>query len=216
MDERFWKACWETQEIGFHLSEVNPVLHAFWNQLSLDSSATVLVPLCGKSLDLKWLAQQGFDVVGVELSQLAVDAFFSEQSIHADIQTKDKFQLYTSKQLALWCGNIFDFPEAQLETIQAVYDRGALVALPPDIRKAYMRKLLQGLPNKARWLLVTFEYDESLMQGPPFSVSQNEVQKYFEGYDIRLVNKKEMIAIMPKAQSLGLKSIHQCVYMVTP
>ena len=216
MDEKFWSACWETQEIGFHLPEVNPVLHAFWSQLSLDSSAKVLVPLCGKSLDLKWLAQQGCQVVGVELSQLAVDAFFSEQSIQPDIQTKEEFQLYTSKQLEVWCGNIFDFPDAQLETIQAVYDRGALVALPPDIRKAYMQKLLQGLPNKARWLLVTFEYNESLMQGPPFSVSKNEVQEYFEGYNIRLVNRKEMIETMPKAQNQGLNSIHQCVYMITP
>ncbi len=216
MDERFWSTCWETQEIGFHLSEVNPVLLAFWSQLSLDSSAKVLVPLCGKSLDLEWLAQQGCHVVGVELSQLAVDAFFSEQSVQPNIQTKDKFQLYTSKQLEVWCGNIFDFPGAQLEVIQAVYDRGALVALPPDIRKAYMKKLLQGLPNKARWLLVTFEYNEILMQGPPFSVSKNEVEEYFEGYDIRLVNKKEMIEAMPKAQNLGLNSIHECVYMITP
>jgi len=216
MDEKFWSACWETQEIGFHLPEVNPVLHAFWSQLSLDSSAKVLVPLCGKSLDLKWLAQQGCQVVGVELSQLAVDAFFSEQSIQPDIQTKEEFQLYTSKQLEVWCGNIFDIPDAQLETIQAVYDRGALVALPPDIRKTYMQKLLQGLQNKARWLLVTFEYNESLMQGPPFSVSQNEVQEYFRGYDIRLVNKKEMIETMPKAQNQRLNSIHQCVYVITP
>ena len=216
MDEKFWTACWETQEIGFHLPEVNPVLLAFWSQLSLDSSAKVLVPLCGKSLDLKWLVQQGCHVVGVELSQLAVDAFFSEQSIQPDIQTNDKFQLYASKQLKIWCGDIFDFPDTQLEMIQAVYDRGALVALPADMRKAYMQKLLQGLPNKARWLLVTFEYDESFMQGPPFSVSQNEVQMYFEGYDIRQVNKKEMIETMPKAQNLGLNSIHQCVYMITP
>jgi len=216
MDEKFWTACWETQEIGFHLPEVNPVLLAFWSQLSLDSSAKVLVPLCGKSLDLKWLVQQGCHVVGVELSQLAVDTFFSEQSIQPDIQTKEEFQLYTSKQLEVWCGNIFDIPDAQLETIQAVYDRGALVALPPDIRKTYMQKLLQGLQNKARWLLVTFEYNESLMQGPPFSVSQNEVQEYFRGYDIRLVNKKEMIETMPKAQNQRLNSIHQCVYVITP
>jgi len=216
MDEKFWTACWETQEIGFHLPEVNPVLLAFWSQLSLDSSAKVLVPLCGKSLDLKWLVQQGCHVVGVELSQLAVDAFFSEQSIQPDVQTKEEFQLYTSKQLEVWCGNIFDIPDAQLETIQAVYDRGALVALPPDIRKTYMQKLLQGLQNKARWLLVTFEYNESLMQGPPFSVSQNEVQEYFRGYDIRLVNKKEMIETMPKAQNQRLNSIHQCVYVITP
>lgn len=216
MDEKFWNTCWETQEIGFHLPEINPVLLEFWSQLSIDSSAKVLVPLCGKSLDLKWLQQQGNHVVGVELSQLAVDAFFSEQSIQPDIQAKDKFQLYTNKQLELWCGNIFDFPEAQLETIQAVYDRGALVALPPAMRKAYVEKLLKGLPNKARWLLVTFEYDEGLMQGPPFNVSQNEVQQYFEGYDVRLVNKKEMIETMPKAQNLGLNSIRQCVYMITP
>lgn len=216
MDERFWNACWETQEIGFHLREVNSVLLEFWSELSLDLNAKVLVPLCGKSLDLKWLAQQGSYVVGVELSPLAVNAFFSEQSIQHDIQTKEEFQLYTSKQLEVWCGNIFDFPDAQLGTIQAVYDRGALVALPLDIRKAYMQKLLQGLPNKARWLLVTFEYDESLMQGPPFSVSQNEVREYFEGCGIRLVDRKEMIEVMPKAQNLGLKSIHQCVYIVTP
>jgi len=216
MDERFWSRCWETQEIGFHLPEVNPALHAFWNQLSLDSSAKVLLPLCGKSLDLKWLAQQGCHVVGVELSQLAVDAFFSEQSIQPDRQANDKFQLYTSNQLEIWCGDIFDFPDSQLEMIQAVYDRAALVALPSDMRKAYIQKLLEGLPNKTRWLLVTLEYDENLMHGPPFSVSQNEVQEYFEGYDIRLVNKKEMIEVMPKAQSLGLKSIQQCVYVITP
>ena len=132
MDETFWHTCWEKQEIGFHLPEVNPALFAFWDQLHIDLGANILIPLCGKSLDLAWLLEKGFHVVGVELSQLAVDAFVAEHSIQVDVEAKDKFRLYASKQLELWCGNIFDFPEVKLESIQAVYDRGALVALPPE------------------------------------------------------------------------------------
>jgi thiopurine S-methyltransferase len=84
------------------------------------------------------------------------------------------------------------------------------------MRKAYMEKLLRGLPHSTKWLLVTFEYDEARMQGPPFSVCQNEVGEYFKKYNVCLVNKEEMIGSMPKAQSLGLSSIHQCVYVIAP
>ncbi|MBL4607481.1 MAG: thiopurine S-methyltransferase [Pseudomonadales bacterium] len=214
MDENFWNTCWETQEIGFHMPEVNPVLLEFWSQLAIPSGEKVLVPLCGKSLDLKWLMEQGQHVVGVELSKLAVEAFFSEQSISPQVESKNGLQLYTSDQLALWCGNIFSFPESELESIQAVYDRGALVALPFGMRKSYMEKLLNGLSGSESWLLVTFEYDESLMQGPPFSIPKSEVQQYFEGYEVCLVDKKEMIHSVPKAKKLGLSSIVQCVYVI--
>ena len=216
MDEKFWKECWEQDEIGFHLNEVNPVLSQYWNQLPLKSGSGVFVPLCGKSLDLIWLLKQDFHVVGVELSKIAVDAFFLEQAIKPIIQKRDKFQCYQSNQLALFCGSLFDLSEPHLENIQAVYDRASLVALPLEMRQRYMDKLLKALPRSASWLLVTFEYDENIMQGPPFSVSQSEVRGYFEGYDVRLVGEDEMIGSMPKAQKMGLGSIRQCVYVMTP
>ena len=216
MDEEFWKRCWEQDEIGFHLNKVNPVLPKYWNQLPHTSGSNVFVPLCGKSLDLIWLMKQGFYVVGVELSKLAVDAFFMEQAIKPIIQNKDEFQHYKSNQLALWCGSLFDLSGSHLENIQAVYDRGSLVALPLKMRRRYMDKLLNALPRSASWLLITFEYDENIMQGPPFNVNQSEVLGYFDGYDVRLVGEEEMIGSMPKAQSMGLGSIRQCVYVIRP
>ena len=81
MQPEFWHDRWQRNQIGFHQEQVNPCLERLWPQLELPRGARVLVPLCGKSLDLSWLAASGFEVLGVELSQTAVEQFFSEQRV---------------------------------------------------------------------------------------------------------------------------------------
>ena len=174
MEVDFWHDRWEKNLTGFHLDEVNPHLRENWAALNLKSGSRVFVPLCGKSLDLLWLADQGYEVVGIELSPLAVKAFFSENGLEAKLTHIDGLEYWQSDNISLFCGDFFSLTTEILGTIDAVYDRASLIALPPAMRKDYAAKLTE-LAQTAPKLLVTLEYDQSKMDGPPFSVSQEEV-----------------------------------------
>ena len=134
MDEDFWQQRWARNEIGFHLNEVNPYLQQFWPALNVAPGAQVLVPLCGKSLDMLWLAEQGYRVLGVELAQAAVEAFFSEQGLVADIDQVGAFRRYRSGAIEVLCGDFFSLTAADLLECRALYDRAALIALPAPMR----------------------------------------------------------------------------------
>jgi thiopurine S-methyltransferase len=215
MEPDFWHQRWQQNKIGFHQGEVNPYLRKYWQALGVPAPARILVPLCGKSLDLLWLVQQGYQVEGVELSELAVRAFFEEQGIAAQHSRHGDWQVWESDQLRLWCGDFFKLNAAQLGPIDAVYDRAALIALPAAMRQAYVRHM-QSLVGEVPHLLITLEYPQAKMDGPPFSVEPAEVEALFgERYSgIQAHACDDVLSHNAHLQQRGLERLNECVYLL--
>ena len=189
MDRHFWKQRWENNEIGFHQSEVNPLLIELFKQLLLAKGNRVFVPLCGKTLDIAWLLSKGHCVAGAELSQVAVEQLFIELGIKPNISSLGNIDRYSAKNIDIFVGDIFNLSRQVLGPVDAIYDRAALVALPEEMRQKYTLHLLT-ISNKAPQLLLSYEYDQSLMAGPPFSISHVEVkQHYADHYRLSLVKE---------------------------
>lgn len=215
MNPEFWLENWRNNKIGFHQPVINPYLTAFWRQLDFTAGSQVFVPLCGKSLDLLWLRQQEHKVLGVEVSDLAVDSFFSENGLTYSKFKKDDFQHYQAERLTILQGDFFELTADHLQGVQGVFDRASLVALPFELRQKYVRHLTNILPSKARILLVSFEYDQSLMNGPPFSVIEAEIQAlYQDSYDIELFLVQDALDLYPQFKSLGFNDLEEKVYLL--
>lgn len=176
MEPKFWQERWARNQIGFHLPEVNPYLLRYWPSLTLAQGAKVLVPLCGKSLDLMWLASNGYHVLGVELSEQAVDAFFREQNLTPRITWHGVFKVYQADLIEIWCGDFFALDAGALADCTALYDRAALIALPPLMRAQYAEQLNSLLRPDCQGLLITLDYDQTQKAGPPFAVTDDEVK----------------------------------------
>ncbi len=178
MDAKFWHQKWERGEIGFHQSEVNPSLQAHFGGLKVPAGARVFLPLCGKTLDISWLLAQGYRVVGAELSELAVQALFDNLAVQPDIVRHDHLLHYSAQDLEIFVGDVFALSEALLGPVDAVYDRAALVALPPETRPKYAAHTTE-ITRVAPQLLISYEYDQILRKGPPFSVESAEIDQIF-------------------------------------
>ena len=177
MQADFWHQRWATNQNGFHQSEVNPYLQKYWAALGIEPAARVLVPLCGKSLDLSWLAGQGHPVLGVELSEKAVQEFFSEQGLTPLVSQNGAFKVYSAGAVEIWCGDFFSLRAEDVIGCAALYDRAAIIALPPVMRGRYVDHLDKVLPKHCKGLLITLDYDQAKIDGPPFSVPDEEVQR---------------------------------------
>ncbi|WP_194787793.1 thiopurine S-methyltransferase [Pseudomonas sp. UFMG81] len=213
MESAFWHKRWADNQIGFHQAQVNPYLQAHWPALGLAPGARVLVPLCGKSLDLVWLAAQGYRVLGVELSRKAVEGFFVEQGLAAEVSRRGAFEVWRGGEVELWCGDIFDLRVEDVADCTGLYDRAALIALPPAMRERYMA-LLDTLLPACKGLLVTLDYDQALIDGPPFSVSDEEVRRGFADWQVEEAGQAQIIADSPKFQSAGVSSLVERVYRI--
>lgn len=213
MNPDFWHERWESRQIGFHRDEVHPYLARFWPALGIAPGSRVFVPLCGKSNDLLWLCAQGHEVVGVEVSPIAVREFFEENRLTPTISTVDSFQCYECDGICLYCGDFFALTASHLAGVSAVYDRAALVALPPEMRGDYARHLLELLPSGAKTLLVAFEYPQHEMPGPPFNVDGAEITALFGTQcDIRLLLEADILAQEPRFRDKGVTRLKEVVY----
>ena len=177
MGPEFWHSRWAAGQIGFHQAEVNPYLQQFWPTLQVAVGARVLVPLCGKSVDMTWLCGQGLQVVGVELSEAAAQAYFSERNIQPVVERRGAFTVYADDHCEIWCGDFFELTLAEIGVCSALYDRAALIALPVEMRARYAEHLGRLLPSACLGLLVTLDYQQSEIDGPPFAVTQQEVRQ---------------------------------------
>lgn len=187
MKHDFWHNKWEKNEIGFHLPEANPLLVKYFPTLNLPQGARVFLPLCGKTLDIAWLLAQGYRVVGAELSKLAIQDLFNQLNLTPTITKLDEITHYSADNIDMFVGDIFKVTPAMLGKVDAVYDRAALVALPEDMRKAYSAHLM-ALTHNAPQLLICFEYDQTIHQGPPFSICTGEVKQHYQiAYDLTLL-----------------------------
>lgn len=186
----FWQEKWERGETGFHEPQANPLLTRHIAALDLPAGARIFVPLCGMSQDMVWLAGQGFHVTGCELSDIAVRRFFSDLGITPDIRDAEALRCFSAGTIRIFAGNIFDLMPDLLGPMDGIYDRAALIALPEDLRRAYVAHLL-SLTGPVPELLVTLDYDQSCLKGPPFSVDEAFLREcYGQAYAFTLLESR--------------------------
>jgi len=216
MQHEFWHQRWQQHQIGFHSHEVNPHLQLHWPKLAIEPNSRVFVPLCGKSNDMLWLLAQGYQVVGVELSPLAVEAFFSENGLQPTTYPHGDFVISESDGIQILCGDFFALRSADLGKIDAVYDRASLVALPYDMRIDYIAHLSALLAPDVNILLVAFDYPQHEMTGPPFSVHNEEVEKLYHAWcEIELLANEDVIEREPHFKERGLSQLREQIYRLT-
>ena len=213
VDNQHWLDRWKENRIGFHETSVNQYLENYLPQLALPEGATVFMPLCGKALDINWLAQHGYEVIGIELSQLAVEAFFEENSLDYERVVSDRFAIYTSGKIKLLQGDFFDLRNDDLSSCDFVYDRAALIAMELADRPRYYTHMLSVIPRASSMLLITLEYDQSEMLGPPFSVPTDEVYRYYSAaFSLSLLESNEIVDERPRWRKVGLSALRESVF----
>ena len=214
MDSDYWSQRWVEGRVEWHQDTVLPWLQKYWPSLALDSDSRVLVPLCGKSLDMPWLAECGHRVLGIEMVPLAIEQFFADSGLHPQ-RSQDEAGLtrYTAGAIEVVNVNVFDVEPATLATCRAVYDRAALIALPPSIRERYLSHMYGSLAADASGLLITLEYPQNEMPGPPFAVDEDEVRRALSAdWHVDLLERRDILSMQPEFAAAGVTSLHTAAY----
>jgi thiopurine S-methyltransferase len=216
LEPEFWHERWRAGQIGFHQSAVDRYLNRYWPDLGLASSCRVFVPLCGKSLDLLWLLERGHDVTGVELSAVALESFCMEHGIPAKRRIVDGFDVYESVNLQLYRGDFFALTPELLGPAAAVYDRAALISWRPELRAAYVDHATALTSPGTQTLLVTLEYAQAQMKGPPFSVVADDVERlYSRNHAIHELSRQDILASEPRFRARGVTALDEVCYRLT-
>ncbi len=216
MQPDFWHERWRSGQIGFHRPTTHESLMALWGRLPPPVGGRVFVPLCGKSVDLLWLRAQGHEVVGVELSDIALQAFCQEHGVAARRRTVGAFDCYEAPQLALWRGDFFALTPEMLAGVGAVYDRAALISWAPALRAAYVQQLTRLTPPGTRTLLLTLEYPPAQISGPPFSVTAAEVAALYSAHHrIEELSRRDILDTDPRMRERGVTELLEVAYRLT-
>lgn len=215
VDANFWHERWAADDIGFHQPHIHDQLQRFWPALGLDAGAHVLVPLCGKSRDMVWLAGKGHAVSGVELSEIAITSFFDAQSLTPRITTDGAFTRYAAGPYSLFKGDMFAFDPGHERPIAACYDRAALVALPADLRKKYAATLARIMPAGSKTLLIALDYPAGEIDGPPFAVTPAEIDDLFgAAFDITCLEHRDGLAASANLKARGVTRLDERAYLL--
>ncbi len=208
-----WLKFWENNETNWHGDKITQELVEYFELFELEPRDKVFVPLCGKSLDMLYIMSQGFSVVGVEISEIGVRQFFSENNLAYKITKVDDFDLYSTENLEIYCGDFFALTSKHLNNVKSVFDRKSLIALEPEVRQKYVKHLNDIISLGARILLVTLQYPQYQMSGPPFSVDKSEVESLFsmafESQELRSFNDIENESKLTRA---GVDYINNAAY----
>lgn len=215
-DNALWEQCWRDKNTAFHQKAINPLLQRFWSSLALPVGSRIFVPLCGKSLDLGWLAAQGYRVLGVELSPIAVRAFFRESRMQAVRTPAGALTEWRSGAVSIFCGDIFALTAAQLGPIAAVYDRAALTALPEAVRAEYVAHLHQLIPETCPIFLLTAEDPEMGEEGYPATVADEVLSLYAHRFSVDLAHVSATQELDPEAPETGLQPVEHKFYRLLP
>jgi len=217
MDKNFWLEKWARNEIGFHEPNGNRLLQRWWPELAVPTGAVVLVPLCGKSPDMWWLRQRGYRVLGIELSEQAVQAFFQEYGLEPQTEQMDGFVRWSAEGIDILQGDLFELAAADRPIADALYDRAALIALPARDRPRYANVLRRCLSPKARGLLITLDYQPADEVGPPYSVAEQEVRELFGVlFSVGLLSREDVLAENPKFRERGRQELHEAAFALLP
>ncbi|MFK7997537.1 MAG: thiopurine S-methyltransferase [Granulosicoccus sp.] len=224
MDAQYWHQKWAEEKIGFHQDVINKRLISYWSQLSPSTQAAdkrncVFVPLCGKSLDMLWLHEQGHHVLGVELSEKAAQAFFNDNHLDVEPRTDGQFTIYSgvghADGITIMVGDFFALTPEQCKFCVAFYDRAAMIAMAPDMRKRYAHQLAALMPVDSMGLLLTISYDQKLMQGPPFSVTDENVQELLDNtFNINELARYTGPERLGNLKERGLETLDERVYLL--
>lgn len=204
-----WIARWEQGRTGWHEADGSAALKRHWPKMP--EGTRVLVPLCGKSQDINWLEAQGHEVIGVELSRIAVEAFFTENKLDFSMSAHGELTRYrcAGRNISIFCGDYFAL---DYEPCDALFDRGSLVALPADRRAGYLRHTKRLLRPDATRMLITLEYEQSIADGPPWSVSAAEVKAAWP--DLQRVSALDDLENSPpKFRDAGLDRLLEVVWL---
>jgi len=214
MDAEFWHTRWRNNEIGFHQDEFNRHIVKHWPTLGVQSGSRVFVPLCGKSRDLIWLAGRGHPVVGCEINEIAVEKFFTEAGLVPQIATDGPVRRWSARSIEILLGDFFGLSRALIGEFGAVFDRASLIAFPETMRPAYVQALAKITAPGTSMLLITLEYPQHEMDGPPFSVTELEVRDLFSGVaEIELLElASDAFHDFPRFRQLGLSQLSEKVY----
>lgn len=212
MDQQYWLNKWQSDDTPWDQAVINPHLTHFAGHLGSLQDKTVLVPLCGTSIDMVWLAQQGVRVIGVELSEAAVREFFQRHQVDFTVSERDGFQVFTSAEITIYCGDFFDF---RVDGIDAVYDRACLIALPKDMRERYVNTLTGLLSSGTAILLITADYKAPIMDRPPFPVSIDDVDRLFvTDYSLELLLHQQAEQLPPHLIERQFREVSEAVFLI--
>ncbi|MCK5726271.1 MAG: thiopurine S-methyltransferase [Thiotrichaceae bacterium] len=218
MESTFWYERWKQGQIGFHGLEVNTWLIKYWPHVTKSmENKKVFVPLCGKTLDMLWLQDEGYEVIGCEISPIAVQDFFSHNKLEVSRTIEGEFEVWQSGNITLYCGDFFALKPEQLEGCGIIYDRASLIALPESMRNQYAKHLLRlAQPQKTQILLITLEYDQEKMSGPPFSVSTEQINDYYQQhFTIECLSSKDVLNEAPNFKKRGLTHLTENVLLLS-
>jgi thiopurine S-methyltransferase len=202
-----WIARWRDGRTGFHEGRPNALLERHISQL--EGCRRVLVPLCGKAEDLAFLVARGHEVVGIELVEQAVREFFDAHALVPSIVQRGSLIEVRADSIAVLVGDVFAATPAVVGPIDALYDRAALIALPPDLRPRYVAHLRSLLPKHAPGLVLTVEYDQQRMAGPPFAVLEPELRSLFAGRTLELLEERPAPS-GGKCTEAGVQATERC------
>ncbi|MET1255948.1 thiopurine S-methyltransferase [Aliikangiella maris] len=212
---QYWLDRWQHNEINFHMQRPHPLLQKFIAQFtgSLAIKAKVFVPLCGKALDMIFLTEQGYHVVGVELSALAAESFFQENNLKFWVSEQADFKIYQSDNITIYCGDFFKLSSEQVGDCEFIYDRASIIALTSEVRAQYARHL-RVILGSARMMLISVDYNQQQLAGPPYSVNSQEISQLFDFAQIEKVYTKDIIKAEPRFAKKGLTFFNECVYLI--
>jgi len=214
MNSEFWQEKWKTGETQFHRDTAHPELVAYFSGKPVQK---IVVPLCGKSKDLLWLHSQGHEVVGIELSPIACEAFFVENQLPFEKQTSPEGTVYQGDRVSLWCIDFFQTPARVWAGCHSIYDRAALIALPTEMRQRYSQHLIKSWdaqkPENGTMLVITLEYTSEKSLGPPFSVTGQEVRALYSGkFDVKLLNSQREESLSGRPPKFTGVEVTECTY----
>jgi thiopurine S-methyltransferase len=215
LDREFWLERWELNQLGFHRSDTNPLLARHWAELGITRGSGVFVPMCGKSLDMRYLESLGYQVYGVELSEKAIRAYFEEGG-EEPVETEEFYlKRFRGPQTTIFHGDFFDLSTSDILGVRGVYDRGALVALPPSMRELYADHMQRIIPEHAHMLLLALDYDQSLLPGPPFAVPESEIVRlYSSRCRVTCVERIVTRELPPRFAEAGVESATETVFHI--
>lgn len=212
MDTEYWLNRWQEGRTGWHHDAVMPLLIEHWPTLDVAPGTRVLVPFCGKTLDMLWLAEQGLRVLGVEVSPLAIEQFFADNHLQASRHETPDGTRHVAGGIEIIEGDLFGVSGATLGECGSIYDRAAIIAQSPPERRRYAEHIYAQLPAGCRGLMITLEYPQQEMSGPPFSVEEPEVRHLLEDWKVQVAERRNILDTQPGFREDGISALHTTIY----
>ncbi len=214
MSNQLWKAKWKRNDISFHQPVINPLLQQYLSTLNLYAGDRLLIPLCGKSVDMDWLSQSGFRVTGIEISEIAIKAYFDALQVSPAKQRHGCFTRWSYQNVEIWCGDIFDLTMMDLSNIKVLYDNASLTAFPADDRIQYIRHFSDNLPHDCQILLITDETPDDQQFNSVMTIDSEVSALYSTDYQIELLHGKNCIKKDPANPLAPEQPMQEKVYLI--